>query len=153
MKNFTKLVVENGAILIGFVVLVVLIFGMVYVPVVRSALAFLGLFSLLTLLGYTIYDSIQELGFTLLSQSLRDYKESDKDYYYYKIYISELSKVVSYSLLLCLMSGLAVVFVYYFFISLNQPELFETARYLFASIGVLVGTLFLAIFVRERKKP
>lgn len=153
MKNFMKLLGENKAILISIVALVFLVFGMVYAPVVRSVLSVLGLITFIALLGYAIYAGIQSIRDCELLRSRRNYKESQKDYYYYKIYISELSKVVSYSLLLCLMSGLAVVFVYYFFISLNQPELFETARYLFASIGLLVGTLFLVFFVRERKKP
>ena len=151
MKNFMKLLGENKAILISIVAPVFLVFGMVYAPVVRSVLSVLGLITFIALLGYAVYAGIQSIRDCELLRSRRNYKESQKDYYFYKIYMSDLLTVILNLALVASMIALTLISVYLFFISLKQPELFEGAKLLFASTGLLVGTLFLAIFLKERK--
>jgi len=65
--------------------------------------------------------------------------------------MSDLLTVILNLALVASMIALTLISVYLFFISLKQPELFEGAKLLFASTGLLVGTLFLAIFLKERK--
>ena len=144
-----KLLGENKAILISIVAPVFLVFGMVYAPVVRSVLSVLGLITFIALLGYAVYAGIQSIRDCELLRSRRNYKESQKDYYFYKIYMSDLLTVILNLALVASMIALTLIPVYLLFISLKQPELFEGAKLLFASIGLLVGTLFL--FLKERK--
>ena len=146
-----KLLGENKAILISIVAPVFLVFGMVYAPVVRSVLSVLGLITFIALLGYAIYAGIQSIRDCELLRSRRNYKESQKDYYFYKRYMSDLLTVILNLVLVACMIAFTLIPVYLLFISLKQPELFECAKLLFASIGLLVGTLFLAIFLKERK--
>lgn len=143
MKNFMKLLGENKAILISIVAPVFLVFGMVYAPVVRSVLSVLGLITFIALLGYAVYAGIQSIRDCELLRSRRNYKESQKDYYFYKIYMSDLLTVILNLALVASMIALTLILVYLLFISLKQPELFEGAKLLFAYIGLLVGTLFL----------
>ena len=153
MKNFMKLLGENKAILISIVALVFLVFGMVYAPVVRSVLSVLGLITFIALLGYAVYAGIQSIRDCELLRSRRNYKESQKDYYFYKRYMSDLLTVILNLVLVACMIAFTLIVVYFFFISLKQPELFEGAKLAFASIGLLMGTLFLTTFLKERKKP
>jgi len=153
MKNFMKLLGENKGVLIGLVVLVVSVFGMVYVSLVRSVLAVFGLFIFIALLGYSIYEGIESIRDCDLLRSRRNYKESQKDYYFYKRYMSDLLTVILNLVLVACMIAFTLIVVYFFFISLKQPELFEGAKLAFASIGLLMGTLFLTTFLKERKKP
>ena len=138
-----KLLVEYKKELFTILALLVLGLGGIYLPIVASVLAGVGLLFTLVMLGYGVFEGYEGIQNSTVDISKRDYLETSKEYFFFKIYLGDLFMLIgNVILIICSLLIGAVVAYCIFLISFDSVKtpLAVMAWVLIVFLSVLFST-------------